>query len=78
MVPVTFRQDMINRVHISHVGIEACIRQARDCTFWPGMESEIRDYVYQSVKHVRCIKVHSKVKVLYHMNFLRDHLLKLV
>lgn len=36
---------MLARVHSSHIGGEACYRQARDTLYWPGMQSEIKDYV---------------------------------
>ena len=36
---------MLQRVHSSHVGADACIRKAKDTLFWPRMAHEIRDFV---------------------------------
>ncbi|XP_035700303.1 uncharacterized protein K02A2.6-like [Branchiostoma floridae] len=44
-VPLTLRKKMLQRIHASHMGIEACLRNARECVFWPGMNAEVRDYV---------------------------------
>ena len=31
--------------HASHIGIEACIRRARDTLYWPRMTTELKEYV---------------------------------
>ncbi|KAL2078306.1 hypothetical protein ACEWY4_025991 [Coilia grayii] len=36
---------MLVRVHASHIGGEACYRQARDTLYWPGMRADILDFV---------------------------------
>jgi len=36
---------MIKQVHSGHLGIDACIRRARDVLFWPGMQAEVRQAV---------------------------------
>ncbi|XP_044287426.1 uncharacterized protein K02A2.6-like [Varanus komodoensis] len=36
---------MLKRIHASHIGGEACYRQARDTLYWPNMQNEIRDFV---------------------------------
>ena len=36
IVPTSMRPQMIARVHSSHLGPDACVRQARDVLFWPG------------------------------------------
>ena len=38
---------MLKKVHASHQGAEASIRQAKDVLFWPGMNSEITNMVSQ-------------------------------
>ena len=43
----TFRPEIIARSHSSHLGIEACLRKARDSVFWPGMSSEIKEATSQ-------------------------------
>ena len=32
-------------VHSSHIGIEGCIRRARDTLYWPRMATELREYI---------------------------------
>ena len=41
----SMRAEMKTKLHSSHVGIEACLRRARGCLYWPNMSQEIRDYV---------------------------------
>ena len=36
---------MKKSIHQSHLGIEGCLRRARDLIFWPRMSSEIRQYI---------------------------------
>ena len=45
VVPKALRQDMKNRVHAGHLGINSCLRRARDLIYWPGMSAEIRQHV---------------------------------
>ena len=37
IIPVSLREDMLKKLHSSHVGTEACIRKASDSLFWPGL-----------------------------------------
>ena len=43
--PKALRQDMKNRVHAGHLGINSCLRRARDLIYWPGMSAEFRQHV---------------------------------
>lgn len=45
IIPKTLRAVMLTRIHASHIGGEACYRQARETLFWPNMRGEIKDYV---------------------------------
>ena len=45
IVPKALRPEIISRSHASHLGIEACLRKARDVVFWPGMNSEIKEAI---------------------------------
>lgn len=47
IIPKSLRAEMLKRIHASHVGGDACYRQARDTLYWPNMHSEIKDYVSQ-------------------------------
>ena len=45
IVPKALRAEITSRVHSSHLGIEACLRKARDVVFWPSMNSEIKEAI---------------------------------
>lgn len=47
IVPQALRSRMVEKVHSSHLGVEACIRRARDTLFWPGMSAVIKEKVEQ-------------------------------
>ncbi|XP_062614248.1 uncharacterized protein LOC134275989 [Saccostrea cucullata] len=45
VIPKALRPEMLRRTHFSHLGIEACLRKARDSLYWPLMNEEIKDFV---------------------------------
>jgi hypothetical protein len=45
VIPETLRKDIKERVHAGHLGINSCLRRARELVFWPGMSAEIRQFV---------------------------------
>ena len=45
VIPGSLRKTIKERIHSSHLGIEGCLRRARECVFWPGMNQEIKDYI---------------------------------
>ena len=45
LVPKLLRNDMIKRVHSTHLGVEGCLRRARECFYWPGMNAEIKNSI---------------------------------
>ena len=47
IIPKTIRPEIIARSHSSHLGIESCLRKARDSVFLPEMSSEIKEAVSQ-------------------------------
>jgi len=47
IIPQAIRPEIIARSHASHLGIESCLRKARDSVFWPGMSSEIKEVILQ-------------------------------
>lgn len=47
VIPSTLRYDMKNKIHAGHLGINSCLRRARTHIYWPGMTSEIRQFVEQ-------------------------------
>jgi len=45
IIPRALRPKVISRLHSSHLGIEACLRKARDRVYWPAMNSDIKEAV---------------------------------
>ncbi|XP_051782584.1 uncharacterized protein K02A2.6-like [Erpetoichthys calabaricus] len=45
VIPDALRSDTIQRVHSAHLGIEGCLRRARECLYWPGMNAQIKGYI---------------------------------
>ena len=45
VIPTSLRREMKRRVHTGHLGINTCLRLARDVMYWPGMSSEVRQHV---------------------------------
>lgn len=39
------RGEIKVKLHSSHLGIESCLRRARECVFWPGMNAELKDFI---------------------------------
>ena len=35
----------MQRVHGSHLGINACLTRARECVYWPNMSSQLKDFI---------------------------------
>ena len=44
-VPRALKREFIEMFHASHLGVEGCLRRARECYFWPLMNAEVKDYV---------------------------------
>ena len=45
VIPKSRRKVMMQKVHSSHLGIEGCLRRARECLYWPNMNSEMTDFM---------------------------------
>ena len=45
VVPVSLRLDMKRKLHASHLGVESCLRRARETIFWPGMNAEVKELI---------------------------------
>ena len=45
IIPRALRSEVTARLHSSHLGIEACLRKARDRVYWPAMNSDIKEAV---------------------------------
>ena len=63
VIPVSLRSQMKKIIHNSHLGIESCLRRARDCLYWPGMNAEIKDFV-SSCEACRTFEVQNQKETL--------------
>jgi hypothetical protein len=45
VIPASMRADIKRKVHAGHMGINSCLRRAREVVFWPGMSADIPQYV---------------------------------
>ena len=45
VIPATLRREMMNKCHETHIGIEGCLRRARESMYWPRMTSDIKDHI---------------------------------
>ena len=45
VIPSAMRKEMKDKLHAGHLGINSCLRRAREIIFWPNMSAEIRQYI---------------------------------
>lgn len=45
IIPTNLREEMIDRIHRGHQGVERCIRRAAGSMWWPGMRGDIERFV---------------------------------
>ena len=45
IIPTVMRAEILSKIHSSHMGIEYCLRKAKDIVFWPGMSTHIKEIV---------------------------------
>ena len=45
LIPSSLRKEIKQKLHAGHLGINSCLRRARELVFWPGMSSEIRQFI---------------------------------
>ena len=45
VIPRNLRTAMKAKIHSSYLGIEVCLRRARECLYWPAMSAEIKEYI---------------------------------
>ena len=45
VIPLSLRARIKEKLHGAHTGIQSCLRRARETVYWPGMNSELTDYI---------------------------------
>ena len=47
LIPKLMRRKMKERIHKSHIGVNGCLRRARECMYWPGMTAKLKEFIAQ-------------------------------
>lgn len=45
VIPKKLRKEILNNLHIGHMGIEKCKLRARDSVFWPGLNNDLQNMI---------------------------------
>ena len=45
VIPLELRSFVLELNRSSHIGIESCLRRARECVYWPCMYSDVKQFV---------------------------------
>lgn len=45
VIPYELRGEIVNRVHSSHLGIQGCLRRARESVYWQNMNRDIEEFI---------------------------------
>ena len=45
VVPTSLHEEMTEKLHSSHIGIQGCLGRARETLYWPGMNKKVEDYI---------------------------------
>uniref|UniRef100_A0A8C7Y8Z2 Gypsy retrotransposon integrase-like protein 1 n=1 Tax=Oryzias sinensis TaxID=183150 RepID=A0A8C7Y8Z2_9TELE len=57
VIPDALQAEITQRIHSTDIGTEGCLRRARDCIYWHGMNDHIKKYI---AKCDICQKVDAK------------------
>ncbi|XP_042148639.1 uncharacterized protein K02A2.6-like [Ixodes scapularis] len=45
VIPKTWRNRLLVQIHAGHLGINSCLKRARETVYWPGLTTDIKCYV---------------------------------
>ena len=45
IIPTSLRPKIKEKLHRSHIGIQGCLRRAREVVYWPNMNRELEDFI---------------------------------
>ncbi len=68
VIPFKLRHMILEKIHFAHLAINGCIRRAKECLFWPGLITAIRDYV-DRCETTDCLITNSIKKLLCPIKF---------
>ena len=73
VIPRMMRAGMINQIP-GHIGVEGCIRRAREVICWPGMNAEVKDHVSKcDVCNALTDRAEQTVSLGHHYSILVDY-----
>ena len=47
LISKQMQPKMKEQLHSSHIGVNGCLRRARECMYWPSMTAELKEYISQ-------------------------------
>ena len=45
VIPASVKDEMLAKIHASHISIQGSLQRAREVIYWPGMNKDVEDYV---------------------------------
>ena len=45
VIPASMRDNMLAKIHASHIGIQGCLRRAQEVVYWPRLDKDVATYV---------------------------------
>ena len=45
VIPLSMREEVKQKLHQSHLGIQSCLRRGREVVYWPKMGKDIEDFI---------------------------------
>jgi hypothetical protein len=47
VIPTSMRSEMLSKLHKSHIGVQGCLRRAREALYWPNMNRDVEQFIYE-------------------------------
>lgn len=64
IIPRHMQVSIMDRLHSSHIGIQGCLRRAREAVYWPKMYTDIEQYI-QKCDTCRELSMHQQKETLH-------------
>ena len=69
VVPSFLQRKMLQLMHSTHLGMGGCVRRGRESFFWPGINAQVKDYIYLSAQYVFLFNLNNVESHWNHMMF---------
>lgn len=66
VIPKCMRREMLQKVHVGHLGPEKCKLRAREIMYWPNMNSQLSDMINHCQACLKYKKANSKETLIQH------------